>query len=148
MSFVLDWHQNQAQAGFNHFSVSGWDIPCQTKASNIELGPLERVPHLLTSFNNAIGIGELIFSCKQYGQISAASPSRCREELGGVSRDPGMWKMDLSSTATSNVTIAAESARVEVRALAIDARSVNTSLRRSMSALRILFLGTDAMVVT
>ena len=56
ISFGLDWHQKLAQAGFNHFSVNGSDISCQTKASDPEFGLLEKVNYLLYRFKNAVGI--------------------------------------------------------------------------------------------
>ena len=56
ISLGLDWHQKLAQAGFNHFSVNGSDISCQTNPSDTELGLLEKVNYLLNRFKNAVGI--------------------------------------------------------------------------------------------
>lgn len=63
ISLGLDWHQKLAQAGFNHFSVNGSDISCQTNPSDTELGLLEKVNYYwrksitcITNLKNAVGI--------------------------------------------------------------------------------------------
>ena len=137
VSTVLDWHHRQGRPGFVHYDAAPSTVSHQ---SVLELDLIDRVSRFLDKFGSTIGLRDPSEIEEISDNFQAASSHNHTEECGGFPKAHGMH---LAATRNFKPTIVADDAEMGFNIWATSLRSLETSLRRNMHALRILFLESE-----